>query len=300
MNKRHSSGAAKKLSVTGDGNESFDSLEEQQHQYEVGSHFYVFSIYQRPSKEEDNEGQGAQQDKEEDIIPLLRFSTQSYAEKIQWIDFISQACAYCDSDEFALREQQRLHREQEKAQQLKRSTRGTLPALVFEAPEPTPHRRVPSGYDLNKMGKSFRRKSASKDAARSNKISYPPSKPMHRQASPSYLSPEGGDAQNYRGFFNLLLIILVVSNFRLLLDAVSKHGFILDKLASGLNDCSFDSPLDDFPFVSGLFIVQAFIVISYLIEKALSQGWISNAFGMLLHFINTMLRWEWSWRSCGI
>jgi len=260
---------------------SFDSLDTNSQQHEVGSHFHVFSIYQQRTSNDEGEELPPQED--EDIIPLLRFSTQSYAEKIQWIDLISQSCAYCDSDVFATSQHQQKG-QGASAKEVFRSQRGTLPKLVFEAAAPT-FRRNPSGYGLNRMGKSFRSKSAAKDAARSNKISYPPSKPMHRQASPSYLSPEGVDAQNYRGLFNLLLIILVVSNFRLLLDTVLKHGFILNKLAS-LKGFS-NAPLTDFPFVSGLLAVQAFIVGAYLIEKMLSEGWVGNRFGMMLHFLNT-------------
>ena len=37
---------------------------------------------------------------------------------------------------------------------------------------------------------------------------YPPSKPMHRYSAPSYLSVEA-PIQNYRGFFNLGVLILI-------------------------------------------------------------------------------------------
>lgn len=245
----------------------------------VGSRFYVFSVYRRVKNWGDSD---AQYDNEDDIIPLLRFSTQSLAEKILWVDLISESCAYCDSEEFALYHQQQQEIQQKQQEQQIRTEKGTLPALVFEAPRLT-HKRLPSGHKLNEMGKSFRKKSVDKDAARSNKISYPPSKPMHRQSNPSYLS-DGSHVQNYRGLFNLLLLILVLSNFRLLLDTVAQHGFILDKLAT-LQGFS-QAPLD-FPFVSGLLIVQAFVVGAYAIEKMLSVGLIGNQFGMLLHVINS-------------
>ena len=203
----------------------------------------------------------------------MRFSTQSISEKMQWIDLISQSCAY--SDEFVLAE-----RADSTQPQKDHKKRGTLPALVFETAPPK-LKRNPSGY----KGKDFRSKSAHKDSARSNKISYPPSKPMHRQSSASYLSPEASEGQNYRGLFNLFLIILVVSNFRLLLETVTKHGFILDKLAT-LKDFN-EAPLDDFPFLSGLLIVQCFIVGAYLIEKSLSTGLIGNKIGITLHVVNT-------------
>eukprot|EP00984_Skeletonema_dohrnii_P027981 scaffold17774_cov117-Skeletonema_dohrnii-CCMP3373.AAC.2 len=276
---------------------------------EVGGSFHVFSVYQRPiatvtttasNNNISNGGGDAQGDDEEEIIPLLRFSTQSLAEKTQWMTLISQSCAYCDSEEFAI--QQQFKKEEEEA--LLRSPnnkRGTLPNLIFETPT-VPLRSMPSGRNLTnmmgkspsgrnltKMGKAYMKKSGSKDAAHSNKIQYPPSKPMHRQASPSYLS-DGAHPQNYRGMFNLLIIILVISNFRLLLDTVSKHGFILDELRfslQGFSEGFSEAPLDNFPFISGLLVVQLFVVFAYLIEKALSKRWVSTWFGMLLHIINT-------------
>ena len=276
INKRHSG----KGSATSSSGENYDALDTTERQREVGSHFHVFSIYQRSSTNSSKKKDDSTEEEEEDIIPLLRFSTQSISEKSQWIDLISQSCAYCDSDEFALAQQ--MQQKGQDGKSFDRKQRGTLPALVFETQQPQLKRR-PSGYNLK--GKDFRSKSAKKDAARSNKISYPPSKPMHRQASPSYLSPEVADSQNFRGLFNLLMIILVVSNFRLLLDTVAKHGFILDKLAT-LKHYK-EAPLADFPFFSGLLIVQAFIVGAYLIEKSLSKGWVGNRFGTLLHILNT-------------
>ena len=111
--------------------------------------------------------------------------------------------------------------------------------------------------------------------------------------SPSYLSSERDvKTQNHCGFFNLLLVILVVSNFRLLLDAVSRHGFILTKIAT-LRDFRI-APLADFPFVSGLLIVQAFVVGAYIIKKILSRNWVNEQVGLALHFVNTCpLAWSW-------
>jgi diacylglycerol O-acyltransferase-1 len=255
------------------------------HKHEAGSRFYVFSVHLRQRDVHDDH------DHDHDIVPLLRFSTQSHAEKMQWIDVISQACAYCDSDEYAtsVHRQQQQSASQHGDQHGKRHERGTLPALVFEAPPlPPPSYHDTSSGEYHHKGKLFRSKSTRKDAARTNVISYPPSKPMHRMASPSYLSTEGGgrENQNYRGFFNLLLIILVVSNFRLLLDTVSRHGFILAKIAT--LDIRFDSlpSLADSPFVCGLLIVQAFVVGAYVIEYTLSRRWLFERVGLALHFVN--------------
>jgi diacylglycerol O-acyltransferase-1 len=271
-----SKGAASSASS---GSDNDDEGDDDPHKHEAGSRFYVFSVHLHHRDDEE-------------VVPLLRFSTQSHTEKMQWIDLISQACAYCDSDEYSQQlplssQQQQLTATAAAAQQQgKRQERGTLPALVFESPPlpPPSYHDASGGY--HHRGKMFRSKSIKKDAARTNKISYPPSKPMHRMASASYLSSEGGaETQNYRGFFNLLLIILVVSNFRLLLDAVSRHGFILAKIAT-LKDFR-DAPLADFPFVSGLLIVQAFVVGAYVIEGMLCRRWVNERVGIALHFVNT-------------
>eukprot|EP00804_Cyclotella_cryptica_P012557 CCRYP_014715-RA/>CCRYP_014715-RA protein AED:0.01 eAED:0.01 QI:22/1/1/1/1/1/3/4001/752 len=282
VNKRHASSKKR-------GNVETSRLpgaESETEGHEVGSHFYVFSVYRRPNtyEVEANARSGeddAQHDSEEHIIPLLRFSTQSYAEKLQWIDLISQSCAYCDSEDFALYQQQQ---QEMLKQQQRQQPKGTLPALVFEAPPPKQDiQGYPSGCNLlNSRAKHFRRKSNMKDAARSNKISYPPSKPMHRQSNPSYLS-EGAHAQNYHGLFNLFLLILVLSNFRLLMHAVSQHGFFFDKIPS-FHDFS-EAPLD-FPFVSGLLVVQAFVLGAYAIEKIMVLGLVGGRVGLFLHAIN--------------
>ncbi|KAK1734597.1 diacylglycerol O-acyltransferase [Skeletonema marinoi] len=184
---------------------------------------------------------------------------------------ISQSCAYCDSEEFAI--QQQFKKEEEEA--LLRSPnkkRGTLPNLIFETPT-VPLRSMPSGRNLTKMGKSPSGRNLTKMGKSYMKKSdqYPPSKPMHRQASPSYLS-DGAHPQNYRAC-SITYYHFGISNFRLLLDTVSKHGFILDELRfslQGFSEGFSEAPLDNFPFVSGV-----------------EQGMGVNVVGMLLHFINT-------------
>ena len=47
---------------------------------------------------------------------------------------------------------------------------------------------------------------------------YPPSKPMHRYSAPSYLSVEA-PIQNYRGFFNLGVLILIGNVFLVMIVA---------------------------------------------------------------------------------
>jgi diacylglycerol O-acyltransferase-1 len=106
---------------------------------------------------------------------------------------------------------------------------------------------------------------------------------MHRSAAPSVLSAEA-PTQNYRGLFNLGIIILVVSNFRLILSAVRKHGFVLADIPE-FGNYSFDK-WEQFPFVTGLLATQGFLLVAFLIEYLLAKRGLYEPVGMMLHHIN--------------
>eukprot|EP00980_Cylindrotheca_fusiformis_P028101 scaffold22580_cov210-Cylindrotheca_fusiformis.AAC.8 len=185
---------------------------------EPGAYFFVFSVYIRP------DSAGSEDESNEFFVPLLRFSTPSFAEKTQWIQILSETCAYCETEAFLMEESQRNQQDElRKQQQLKmiqdmpQVERGTLAPLYFApdkraADQRTKLSRRPSHAKLPKST-LFRTLSKSRDADKVDR-SYPPSKPMHRTSAPSFFSPEA-PAKNYRGFFNLAMIILIVSNFHL-------------------------------------------------------------------------------------
>lgn len=262
---------------------------------EVGAYFHVFSIYQRRDSFMD-EYDGIE-DEQEGVVPLLRFSTPSLAEKNQWVRLIVKACAYCDSDDFLSAEAARLAEEEKQKQQqitmafeipILKQKRGTLPALYFAPQEPPPLSRVPSGSKI-KVPSNYQTKSGDMNAAKSNPRStsgYPASRPMHRSAAPSYLSEEA-QMQNYRGIFNLAMIILIVSNFRILLDTMRRHGFVLSYLHMPdlLHLFSQDS-WEATPFVSQFALLQVFIVCTFAIEWLLSRKKLSERTGGCLHFVN--------------
>ena len=57
--------------------------------------------------------------------------------------------------------------------------------------------------------------------------SFPAFKPMHRESKSSPLSYDRGPGeQNFRGFFNLGVIILFLSHFRMAIENFDKHGFL--------------------------------------------------------------------------
>jgi hypothetical protein len=257
---------------------------------EVGAYFFVFSIYQRPDSATINGSNKAGESSE--FVPLLRFSTPSLAEKNKWIELLSEACAYCETDAFLTEEATRnaeedfrRQQQQDLAKAMPQAERGTLPPLYFATgPENKRglHHRRPS---FSKIPKSdmFRTMSKSRDAEKAENKGFPPSKPMHRAAAPSVLSPEA-PTQNYRGFFNLGIIILIVSNFRLILAAVKTHGFVLAELQESTN-FTFDA-WEQFPVISGLLVTQFFLMVAFVTEYLLARKGLYEPVGMMIHQVN--------------
>lgn len=158
-----------------------------------GAYFHVFSLYQRQQMNNSN----AQNDKEESIVPLLRFSSVSLAEKSQWIDFISEACAYCDSDDFVKNSTDEDLRTPavvssftgDGTLNVPVTNKGTLPAMIFASPIS----RMSSNPSNNKLSRSksnTKLKTPTAVPKSHQKHFYPPSRPFHRVNSPSYLSDE--------------------------------------------------------------------------------------------------------------
>ena len=258
---------------------------------ETGAYFFVFSIYYRPDSSEDSDDTTSN----ESIVPLLRLSTTSMAEHKQWMSSLSEACAYCETDEFLVEEAQRNreaeHRRQEQLKMIENmpsAERGTLaPILIVpdsrEQKKRASMRRFPSHAKLPKST-LFRTTSKSRDADKIEHKGYAPSKPMHRTSGASYLSPEA-KKQNYRGFFNLAFIILIVSNFRLLLSSIGKHGFFLSKVMSDMEGFSY-ATWDQFPLFSGILMLQGFLIMGFCTERLLAYNTLNETLGTVLHHLN--------------
>lgn len=114
---------------------------------------------------------------------------------------------------------------------------------------------------------------------------------MHREAEPSYLSSEA-PVQNLRGFLNLGIIILVVSNFRLILGTVRLHGFVLGSTMMRFQELPSDwkdDPWQNFPFFTGCALNLVFLVVAFLIEKCLChrpKPILQESLGVSLHHLN--------------
>jgi hypothetical protein len=116
---------------------------------EVGAYFHVFSIYQRQTQDgrrfyvSASDYSIAEEDSKTEIVPLLRFSTPSLAEKTQWIMLLSEHCAYCDTEAYledekaAMSEAERRKEQQiSMAKAMPQAARGTLPPLYFAPASP--------------------------------------------------------------------------------------------------------------------------------------------------------------------
>jgi hypothetical protein len=250
---------------------------------EPGAYFFVFSIYQ----------QSEDIVEVENAVPLLKFSTPTKAEQIQWMNVISESCAYCETEQWDVEEKERAAElDKQQLQQrlmdnaMPEAKEGTLPPLYF-APvvvkERTSHKRRPS-FSRTPSAANFRSKTHRNDA---EFIDFPPSKPFHRSAAPSYLSVDA-PVQNYRGFLNLAILMLIVSNIRLLMSSIDSHGFVIASMWNHLKELPHirRDPWEEFPFVSGFLLQLVFIVSAYCIEWLLSRQKIPNVAGMFLHHCN--------------
>ena len=179
---------------------------------------------------------------------------------------------------------------------------GTLAPLIFAKapPEKVENRR----FTLAKGKKASYRTSSKGTKTTSAKLErqgYPPSKPMHRSSGPSLLSSDG-PPQSFRGFFNLAMIVLVVSNFRLLLSTVGAFGSIFMRLKElPMTFVETEAPWKDAPFLAGFLFFKLSVIITYGIELLLSKGTLTEGLGMTLHYGNIHIFFlstvtiVWSW-----
>ena len=257
-----------------------------------GAFFHVFSLYQRP-KGRTTLITAANLDEDDNIVPLLRFSTNSLAEKVQWMDLLIESCAYCDSDYFDQNEASSFVAHNGSLPTSTTHTKGTLSPFYFETPT-VQIGRTPSHAHLLTKKPSHLKLNLDKNSAKSNsrkKNDYPPSKPMHRRAEGSYLSHDS-PTPNYRGLLNLGVIILVISNFRILLGTMREYGFVLTHGYFSVPDEEYSfkwKDIVDVPFVFTMIMLNIFVIFAYLIELGISRRFLKEWLGISLHIINTNL-----------
>ncbi|GAB6020764.1 Diacylglycerol O-acyltransferase 1 [Chamberlinius hualienensis] len=108
-----------------------------------------------------------------------------------------------------------------------------------------------------------------------------PDKPVHRP-NDSLLSSSSG-YENYRGFLNLCIVLLVLSNGRVALENFIKYGILVDPfmwVRFFLQEPFY------WPALNLITVVNVFILVGFAIEKWLSKQIISERVGRITHFIN--------------
>jgi len=80
--------------------------------------------------------------------------------------------------------------------------------------------------------------------------------------------------------------LLVISNFRLILDTIRLHGLAVLSSNSYIKNMSQtynEDPWRDFPFVTGFLMLHCFLMASFAVEWLLSRHKISERLGMTFH-----------------
>ncbi|KNC51216.1 diacylglycerol O-acyltransferase 1 [Thecamonas trahens ATCC 50062] len=101
-------------------------------------------------------------------------------------------------------------------------------------------------------------------------------------ASP--LSSDTAYVYSYRGFRNLALLILVVSNLRLVIENVTKYGLLVDvwSILVGIATQDFSS----WPTASMAIGLSVFIAAAWVIELLASGSWLPSGVASLAHAVN--------------
>lgn len=88
---------------------------------------------------------------------------------------------------------------------------------------------------------------------------------------------------NYRGFFNLAFLLLVISNGRVALENLLKYGILISPL-EWLNNLVHSSP-GSWPNLIIVLCSNITILAAFLIEKLLVKRWLTNSAGAMLYFL---------------
>jgi len=104
---------------------------------------------------------------------------------------------------------------------------------------------------------------------------FKPDQPLHT-AQDSLFSTSSGYT-NYKGFFNLSMLLLVVSNLRVALENLMKYGILISP-SSWFGVMSTDIWM--WPNLAVVLCSNITCVIVLLTEKALANGWIGNKFAV--------------------
>ncbi|XP_033112255.1 diacylglycerol O-acyltransferase 1-like [Anneissia japonica] len=141
--------------------------------------------------------------------------------------------------------------------------------------------RKRSGSKLRRVGSATEIDDAVRQEEQERKKQ--PDIPLHKPQDSLLSSGSGFD--NYRGFLNLCIILLAMSNTRLVLENLIKYGILVDPIS--WISVFLKNPYS-WPNLSLICVLNGFVFISLGIEKLLSKDIISEHLGFILKTLNIL------------
>uniref|UniRef100_A0A914W462 O-acyltransferase n=1 Tax=Plectus sambesii TaxID=2011161 RepID=A0A914W462_9BILA len=141
-------------------------------------------------------------------------------------------------------------------------------------------KRLPSSTSSPRQPQASPPKSPPVDIGVKTPNQYPPDRPIH-QAQDSLFSSSSGWT-NYRGFLNLSILLLVVSNGRVALENIIKYGILISPfewLSYALHD-----PWR-WPNFTMVVLSNIFVFVTFFFERKLESGTFSNRFAAWFYSI---------------
>lgn len=269
---------------------------------------HIFSIC---SKELNEENRGPQSG------ALMRLSSEHGAEASQWIAMLEKACGFETPDKTPSRlsidtppdgltiSNPVLTRVQSSEAILNsHSKRKSTSPRKFQSRESMLPSASPT-KGIKKGGKKISPRGQHQDLIQNLKkkvrvTSFPASKNMHTASKESPLS-SAATKQNYRGFFNLGVIILLISHFRLIVDNWVNHGFrfstLFDYSLQKEHVYVWDVPRPLLVLLSWMVVIG----LTYVIEKLAQHQKINDRVTMViqgsLSTMNIVGSALWVWNS---
>jgi len=310
-----------------------------------GGLYHIFSIYSKIHDEDDSDDSTDSRDSNDGIL-LLRLSTDNSGEAMLWINVLNHACNINKrehiQDVISLLDVNNIPSHLSKDSHIHTNIEDwenhDIDSITKENLPPTLMQRVLSSTKILQKSMSRQVLTGSgpssphpKGAAYSNNFSKeidklsdknkssdkkPPhvskafraSKSVHVKSYSSPLSASVRPTEiSYRGFFNLGMIILTITHFRLILDNLFKYGVLLQLPWTVTKDDITGTYTQkwDYPQI-GLSLLSWFISIfvSYFIEVLASKNFIRERYVIILNYITGILNlvvpcvWVWQSKRC--
>ncbi|VDL62992.1 unnamed protein product [Nippostrongylus brasiliensis] len=137
-------------------------------------------------------------------------------------------------------------------------------------------RRHPSTGSKTSSTRKFSFAQKKKDEASKG----PVEKVVHRPQDSLFSSSSGWT--NYRGFFNLAMLLLIVSNGRVALENVIKYGILISPL-KWLQFMLVEASLWNWPNLTMVLFSNITIILVFVVEKILEKGILSNYFAAVFY-----------------